>query len=212
MLRGLFGKKVGMTQHFTESGDCIPVTVVKTDPVTVIQKKTKDKDGYDAVQVGIEELSDAKQRNITRPMKGHFGDQKPTRYLKELAATDIGGLEVGQAVDVSIFEKGEFVDVSGTSKGRGFTGVMKRHNFSGGPAAHGHRFNRGTGAIGQSASPAKIFKNKKMPGQHGNSRVTVQRLEVIDVNTDLNVLLIKGSIPGPNGRLVEVRKTVKPQR
>lgn len=212
MLKGLFGTKVGMTQFFTEEGDRIPVTVVKTEPVTVVQKKTVEKDGYAAVQVGVEELSEAKKRNVTKPLKGHFKDQKLTRYLRESAAEDMDAVEVGQAVDVSIFEKGELVDVTGTSKGRGFSGVMKRHNFSGGPAAHGHRFNRGTGSIGQSASPAKIFKNKKMPGQYGNARVTVQRLEVVDVNTDLNVLLIKGGIPGPNGRLVEVRKTAKPKK
>jgi large subunit ribosomal protein L3 len=212
MLNGLFGTKVGMTQFFTEDGDRIPVTVVKTDPVTVVQKKTVEKDGYEAVQVGIEELSEAKVRNVTKPLKGHFKEQKPTRYLREAVAEDFAAIEVGQAVDVTMFEKGDLVDVSGTSKGRGFAGVMKRHNFKGGPAAHGHRFNRGTGSIGQSASPAKIFKNKKMSGQYGNARVTVQRLEIVDVNPDLNVLLIKGGIPGPNGRLVEVRKTAKPRK
>lgn len=212
MLNALFGKKVGMTQFFTEDGDRVPVTVVKTDPMTVVQKKNTEKDGYDAIQVGIEELPDAKLRNVTKPLKGHFKEQKPTRYLRETAAIDHSAVEVGQAVDVSIFEKGDLVDVTGTSKGRGFSGVMKRHNFSGGPAAHGHRFNRGTGSIGQSASPAKIFKNKKMPGQYGNATVTVQRLEVVDVNKDLNVLLIKGAIPGANGRLVEVKKTVKPKK
>ena len=212
MLNGLFGKKVGMTQLFTEDGDRVPVTVVKADPITVIQKKTKDKDGYEAVQVGVEELTEAKKRNVTTPLKGHFKDQKLTRYLREITAVDHEGIEVGQAADVSIFAKGDLVDVTGTSKGRGFSGVMKRHNFAGGPASHGHRFNRGTGAIGQSASPAKIFKNKKMPGQYGNATVTIQRLEVVDVNTDLNVLLIKGAIPGPNGRLVEVKRTLKPKK
>lgn len=138
-----------------------------------------------------------------------FGEQKPTKLLQEFKVDNIEEVEVGQSFDVSLFEKGEIVDVSGTSKGRGFSGVMKRHNFAGGPAAHGHRFNRGTGSIGQSASPAKIFKNKKMAGQYGNVRVTVQGLEIVDVNKDLNVLLIKGAIPGPNGRFVEVRKTAK---
>jgi len=212
MLNGLFGTKVGMTQFFTEEGERVPVTVVKTDPVTVVQKKTMEKDGYEAVQVGVDELSEAKVRNVTKPLKGHFKEQKPTRYLREAVAEDFGAIEVGQAIDVTMFKKGDLVDVSGTSKGRGFAGVMKRHNFKGGPAAHGHRFNRGTGSIGQSASPAKIFKNKKMSGQYGNARVTVQRLEIVDVNPDLNVLLIKGGIPGPNGRLVEVRKTAKPKK
>ncbi len=212
MLNGLFGTKVGMTQFFSEEGDRIPVTVVKADPVTVVQKKTMEKDGYEAVQVGVEELSEAKVRNVTKPLKGHFKEQKPTRYLREAVADDFSAIEVGQAIDVTMFEKGDLVDVSGTSKGRGFAGVMKRHNFKGGPAAHGHRFNRGTGSIGQSASPAKIFKNKKMSGQYGNARVTIQRLEIVDINPDLNVLLIKGGIPGPNGRLVEVRKTAKPKK
>ncbi len=209
MLNGLLGKKVGMTQFFTEDGERIPVTVVQSGPVTVIQKKTVEKDGYQAVQVGFEEVIKSKEKNITKPLKGHYKDQKPTKLLREFKVENVDDIQVGQTFDVSVFEKGEIVDVSGTSKGRGFTGVMKRHNFSGGPAAHGHRFNRGTGAIGQSATPAKIFKNKKMPGQHGNTRSTTQGLEIVDINKDLNVLLIKGAIPGPNGRFVEVRRTTK---
>ncbi len=209
MLNGLLGKKVGMTQFFTEDGERVPVTVVQSGPVTVIQKKTVEKDGYQAVQVGFEEVVKSKEKNITKPLKGHYKDQKPTKLLREFKVENIDEIEVGQTFDVSLFEKGEIVDVSGTSKGRGFTGVMKRHNFSGGPAAHGHRFNRGTGAIGQSATPAKIFKNKKMPGQYGNVRATTQGLEIVDINKDLNVLLIKGAIPGPNGRFVEVRRTTK---
>ncbi|MCG8333402.1 MAG: 50S ribosomal protein L3 [Proteobacteria bacterium] len=208
-MNGLLGKKVGMTQFFTEDGERVPVTVVQSGPVTVIQKKTVEKDGYQAVQVGFEEVVKSKEKNITKPLKGHYKDQKPTKLLREFKVENIDEIEVGQTFDVSLFEKGEIVDVSGTSKGRGFTGVMKRHNFSGGPAAHGHRFNRGTGAIGQSATPAKIFKNKKMPGQYGNVRATTQGLEIVDINKDLNVLLIKGAIPGPNGRFVEVRRTTK---
>ncbi|NQU66146.1 MAG: 50S ribosomal protein L3 [SAR324 cluster bacterium] len=212
MLNGLFGKKVGMTQFFSEDGDRVPVTVVLTNPVKVIQKKTVEKDGYEAVQIGIEELTESKVRNVTKPLKGHFKDQKPVHYLREVAASNYEEIEVGQAIDISIFEKGDLVDVTGTSKGRGFSGVMRRHNFAGGPASHGHRFNRGTGSIGQSATPAKIFKNKKMPGQYGNTKVTVQRLEIVDVKKDLNVILIKGAIPGPNGQLVEVKKTGKPRK
>lgn len=198
-----------MTQFFTEDGERVPVTVLQTGPVTVIQKKTQEKDGYQAVQVGYDEIPKSKERNITKPTKGHFRDQKPTRHLREFKVENIDEFEIGQTFDVTLFEKGEIVDISGTSKGRGFSGVMKRHNFSGGPAAHGHRFNRGTGAIGQSASPAKIFKNKKMAGQYGNERVTVQGIEIVDVNKDLNVLLVKGAVPGPNGRFVEVRRTSK---
>ncbi len=209
MLNGLLGKKIGMTQFFNEEGERIPVTVVQTGPVTVIQKKTIDKDGYQAVQVGFSEIPKSKERNVTKPAKGHFGEQQPTKLLREFQVDNIDEVEIGQAFDVSVFEKGEIVDVSGTSKGHGFSGVMKRHNFAGGPGAHGHRFNRGTGSIGQSASPAKIFKGKKMSGQYGNVRATVQGLEIVDINKDLNVLLIKGAIPGPSGRFVEVRKTTK---
>jgi len=212
MLKGIFGKKVGMTQFFSEDGSRIPVTVIQTGPVKVVQKKTLEKDGYEAVQIGFEEIPASKTKTVSKPMLGHFGKQKPTRFLGEVKADDINALEIGHLVDVGLFEKGDLVDVTGTSKGRGFSGVMKRHNFSGGPSAHGHRFNRGTGAIGQSASPAKVFKNKKMPGQYGNARVTVQRLEVVEVNKDLNVLLVKGAVPGANGKLVEVRKTIKPRK
>ncbi len=209
MLNGLLGKKVGMTQLFTENGERIPVTVVQAGPVTVIQKKTTEKDGYQAIQVGFEEIAKSKERNISKPAKGHFKEQSPTSFLCEFKVDNPDEFEIGQTLDVNVFEKGEIVDVSGTSKGRGFSGVMKRHNFAGGPGAHGHRFNRGTGSIGQSASPAKIFKNKKMSGQYGNARVTVQGLEIVEINQDLNVLLIKGAIPGANGRLVEVKRTTK---
>ena len=209
MLKGLLGTKVGMTQVFTEDGERIPVTVIQAGPVTVIQKKTQEVDGYEAVQVGFDELSESKKKNQTKAKVSHFKDQAVTRYLNEFQAEDMGSIEVGQTFDVTIFEKGQMVDVAGTSKGRGFSGVMKRHNFSGGPASHGHRFGRKTGSIGQSAWPSRVFKNKKMPGQYGNVRKTVQNLEIVDVNTDLNVILVKGAIPGPNGRLVEVHKAVK---
>lgn len=209
MLSGLIGKKVGMTQVFTETGDRVPVTVIELGPVTVIQKKTVETDGYNAVQVGYEPVPEGKLRNVNSPMKGHFADQAPTKHLKEFKTDKIDEIELGQTFDVSLFEKGQFVDVTGTSKGRGFSGVMKRHNFAGGPGAHGHRFNRGTGSIGQSATPARIFKNKKMPGQYGNAKVTVQGLEVVDIKPELNVMLVKGGIPGPNGRIVEVKPAVK---
>lgn len=209
MIQGLLGKKVGMTQVFTETGERVAVTVVQAGPVTVIQKKTQETDGYDAVQVGYEELSEAKQRNVTKPLLKHFNEQKATRHLREFQADDIASVEVGQSFDVTIFEAGQKVDLSATSKGRGFSGSMKRHNFSGGPASHGHRFNRRTGSIGQSATPARVFKNKKMPGQYGNKRVTVQNLEVVAIDTDLNVILVKGNVPGPNGGLVEIKKPAK---
>jgi large subunit ribosomal protein L3 len=209
MLNGLLGKKLGMTQHFTEEGECIPVTVIQTGPVTVIQKKTIEKDGYDAVQIGFEPVKENKIKNLAKPLKNHFKEQAVTRYLKEFSADNISEIEVGQTFDVSLFEKGDKIDVTGTSKGRGFTGVVKRYNFKGGCASHGHRLHRGTGSIGQSATPAKVFKGKKMHGQHGNQRKTTQGLQVVDINTDLNIILVKGGVPGPNGRLVEVNKTSK---
>lgn len=210
MLNGLLGKKVGMTQIFNEAGERVPVTVIQAGPVTVTQKKTKDHEGYDAVQVGYDELNDAKARKVSKALKGHFGEQKATRHLHEFPVADIGAVEVGQSFDVTIFEKGQKVDVSGTSKGRGFAGVVKRHHFNGGAMSHGHRRGtRGTGSIGQSAWPSRVFKNKRMPGHFGNERVTILNLEVIEVKPELGVILVKGAIPGPSGRLVEIRKAVK---
>lgn len=210
MLNGLLGKKVGMTQIFTEEGERIPVTVIEAGPVTVTQKKTEAKEGYNAVQVGFDELNEAKARKVSKALKGHFGDVGPTRHLGEFAVEDMAAVEVGQKFDVSIFEAGQKVDVTGTSKGRGFQGVVKRHNFGGGPASHGHRrYKRGTGSIGQSAWPSRVFKNKKMPGQFGNETVTVQNLVIVEVKPEMNVILVKGAIPGPNGRLVTVQHAVK---
>ncbi len=209
MLNGLLGTKVGMTQFFSEDGSRIPVTVIKAGPVTVIQKKTSSVDGYEAVQVGYDELSDSKAKKRSKAYQNHFKEQKTTRHLCEFNADNIDAIEAGQVIDLSIFSVGQMVDVAGISKGKGFTGVMKRHNFGGGPASHGHRFNRGTGSIGQSATPARVFKGKKMAGQHGNRRVTVQGLEIVNIDSDLNVVYVKGSIPGPNSGLVEIKKTIK---
>lgn len=209
MVDGILGKKIGMTQYFLENGDCIPVTVVETGPVSVIQKKTIEKDGYNAVQVGFSKIKKGKQRKISKPMQGHFAQQEPVKHLREFPVSEIGSIKIGQTFDVSLFEEGQIVDVSGISKGRGFSGVIKRHNFGGGPASHGHRCHRVPGSIGNSADPSKVWKNKKMPGQYGNARTTVQNLQVVAVKKDLNVLLVKGGIPGPNGRIVEIKKAVK---
>jgi len=210
MLNGLLGKKIGMTQVFNEDGVRFPVTVIQAGPVTIIQKKTTEKEGYEAVQVGFDELNEAKARKVNKSILGHLGENKATRHLHEFAVSDINGVEVGQSFDVSIFEKGQVVDVSGTSKGRGFAGVVKRHNFGGGPQSHGHRrFKRSTGSIGQSATPSRVMKNKKMPGHYGNARVTVQNLEIIEIRPEMGVILVKGAIPGPSGRLVEIKKAAK---
>lgn len=209
MLQGLIGKKVGMTQIFTDQGERIPVSVVQMDKITVIQKKTVEKEGYNAIQVGFLPIPEGKLKRVSKAKKGHFKGLAPTKGLKELKTDDIDQIEVGATFDFTIFEKGQLVDVVGTSKGKGFTGVMKRHNFSGGPSGHGHRFHRSTGSIGASASPSRVFKNKKMPGQHGNKQVTVQGLEIIEILPEKNAMLVKGGIPGPNGSIVTIKRSTK---
>ncbi len=204
MLRGILGKKIGMTQIFTESGERIPVTVVEAGPVTVVQIKSLQKDGYEAVQVGYEPIT--KEKKINRPMRGHFKEVPPTRFLREFGAVDISQLQVGQAIDLTIFTEGELVNVSGISKGKGFQGVIRRHGFKGGPGAHGSRFHRTTGSIGNRTFPGRVFPGKKMPGQMGNKRVTVRNLEITRIIPEKNLLLIKGALPSHNGALVEIHK------
>jgi large subunit ribosomal protein L3 len=198
-MKGILGKKIGMTQIFEEDGSVVPVTVIEAGPVRVIQKKDVEKDGYQAIQVGFEEIR--KLKNVTKPMMGHFKKNSlpPYRVLQEIR---MEGFEVGDEVRVDIFTKGEKVSVSGTSKGKGFQGVMKRHNFRGGPASHGSMFGRAPGSIGQSAYPSRVFKNKKLPGQMGNARVTTKNLEIVDVRAEQNLMLIKGAVPGSNGSYV----------
>ena len=204
MLQGLLGKKIGMTQIFSETGERIPVTVVEVGPVTVVQIKTMEKDGYESVQVGYEPIS--KEKLINKPMQGHFKEVAPTRHLKEFKAEDIAKVEVGQTFDLTIFAEGEKVNVSGIAKGKGFQGVMKRFNFKGGPASHGSRFHRSPGSIGNRTFPGRVFPGKKMAGHMGAERVTVRNLSIARVIPEKNLLLIKGAIPSHNGGLVEVRK------
>ena len=198
-----------MTQVFTEKGDCLPVTLLQLGPVFVIQKKTLEKDGYEAIKVGFEELPQNRAKKLTKPKKGQMSKTKFYRYLREVSASEIEKIEIGQKFDVAAFQKDSFVDVIGVSKGKGFAGVIKRHNFSGGPKSHGSHLHRSTGSIGASAYPARVFKNRKMPGHYGFSRVTVQGLQVVQIIREDNLLLIKGAVPGPNGRLVEVRRAIK---
>ena len=204
MLNGILGRKIGMTQVFEADGTSIPVTVVQAGPATVVQKKTKGREGYDSVQVGYEEIE---VRKVNLPQKGHFKDQKPMRFLKEFRVSDISQVEVGQVFDQSIFQEGEKIMVTGVSKGKGFAGTMKRHNFGGQPASHGHRGHRRTGSIGQCTTPARVFKGKKMPGQYGNKNVTVLGLKVTRILPDHNILLLQGAVPGKNGGVVILRKT-----
>ena len=211
MLQGLIGRKVGMTQIFTEDGEVIPVTAIETGPCWVVQKKNRDRDGYTAVQLGF---GARKTKRTTKPMRGHFerGKVQPTRWLREFRVDEqtLEGLEEGQQVSGEIFADRRFVDVIGTSKGRGFTGVMKRHNFAGKSRTHGtHEYFRHGGSIGASATPSRVFKNRGMPGQYGNERVTVQKLQIVRFMEDRHLLLVKGAVPGPNGGMLLVQVSKK---
>lgn len=208
MITALLGKKLGMTRVFTEDGRWIDVTVLEAGPCTVVQRKTKDNDGYDAVQLGF---GDIKESRCNKPMTGHFtkAGVSPKRTLRELRIEEGSELKPGDEIKADIFQSGDRVDVSGTSKGKGFAGVIKRHGFGGGPGGHGSHLHRAPGSIGQSADPAKVYKGKKMPGHMGNKRVTVENLEVVNVDTDKNLLLLRGCVPGATGGLVTVRKSLK---
>ena len=209
---GIFGRKVGMTQIFGPEGDRIPVTIVDAGPCTVVKVKKEDgPDGYNAVVVGYGEL---KEKKMNKPKAGFFTKQgvDPKAHLREarVEASDLALLEVGQELGVSVFSVGSFVDVVGTSRGRGFAGVIKRHNFNAPKATHGtHEKFRHGGSLGQNTTPGRVYKGKKMAGHYGNARITVQNLLVVGVESDKNLILIKGSVPGPNGRLVWIQKAVK---
>lgn len=207
-MKGILGKKIGMTQIFTEDGVVIPVTVVEAGPVTVLQKKNIEKDGYNSIQVGF---VDAKAKHINKPLKGHFekANVDYKRHLTEFRTDDVENYEIGQELKADVFAAGDMIDVTGTSKGKGFQGVIKRHGQSRGPETHGSRYHRRPGSMGASAYPAKVFKGKKLPGHMGNVKVTVQNLEVIKIDTDRNLLLVKGAIPGPKGGLLTIKESVK---
>jgi large subunit ribosomal protein L3 len=207
MTKGILGKKLGMTQVFTPEGLVIPVTVIQAGPCTVLQKKDAENDGYEAIQIGFE---DKKEKNAIKPELGHAkkAGATPKRYIKEFRGIQISEYEVGQEIKADLFAEGEFVDVTGTSKGKGFQGVIKRHNQSTGPMAHGSRYHRGPGSMG-SIQANRVPKGKKLPGHMGHETVTIQRLEVVKVDVERNVLLIKGSIPGPKNSFVSVKSTVK---
>ena len=211
MLKGILGRKLRMTQVFGPLGAAIPVTAVECGPCYVIQIKTKEKDGYNAVQLGF---LPKKESRVNKPMKGHF-DKAGVGYfyyLKEIRVDEIPeGLKVGDKITVDVFRVGEYVDVTGWSKGRGFTGVMKRWNFKGSAKwSHGtHEYFRHGGSIGSSTFPGRVFKGKKMPGRYGNERVTVQNLQVIDIRPEANIMFIKGAIPGPRNGLVIIRQSLK---
>ena len=207
MIRGLLGKKIGMSQIFREDGRVVPVTVVQVGPCTVTQIKTGDHDGYEALQVGYDPV-----KRLNKPLRGH--QEKATgrtglfRYLRELPADGLGDHQVGQQITVDLFEAGEKVDVIGTSKGRGFAGVMKRHGFHGGPRTHGQSDRaRAPGSIGAGTTPGRVLKGKKMAGHMGNRRITVKNLEVVEVDPERNLLLLKGGVPGAPTGLLIIHKT-----
>ena len=206
MIKGFLGKKIGMSQVFREDGILVAVTVLEAGPCVVTQIKTQEHDGYEAVQLGFGEV---KRRN--KPMAGHYKTSRLCRHIKEVGADDVNEFQVGQNLTVDVFKPGEFVDVTGRTKGRGFAGVMKRHGFAGGPRTHGQSDRaRAPGSIGGGTTPGKVYKGMKMAGHMGNRRVTVKGLEVIQIDLDRNLLLLKGGIPGgPNG-LLEIRRSTKP--
>ncbi len=202
---------MGMTQLFAEDGTVTPVTVIKAGPCVVVQTKTvAGKDGYNAVQLGLVEDKPIKLKNVTKPMRGHFektgSGTPPTRILKELRLTDAPDANVGDQVKADVFADGDKIDVIGTSKGRGFAGTIKRHNFSRGPMSHGSMNIRQPGSIGQSAYPSRVIKGTRSSGHMGNARVTVQGLSVMKVDVENNIIMVRGAVPGPTGSLVVVKK------
>ncbi|MEC0243933.1 50S ribosomal protein L3 [Paenibacillus dokdonensis] len=206
-MKGILGKKLGMTQVFTAEGNVIPVTVIEAGPCVVLQKKDVENDGYEAIQIGF---SDKKESRSNKPEAGHAkkANTAPKRYVREVRGVDLGAYEVGQELKADIFAEGEYVDVTGTSKGKGFQGNIKRWGQSRGPMAHGSRYHRGPGSMG-SIQANRVPKGKHLPGHMGHVTVTVQKLEVVKVDTERNVLLIKGAIPGPRNSFVKINETVK---
>ncbi|NLN17530.1 MAG: 50S ribosomal protein L3 [Firmicutes bacterium] len=210
MPKGILGRKLGMTQIFTETGVLLPVTVIEAGPCPVVQVKTEASDGYNAIQIGFEEKP---ERRTTKPLQGHFAKAglKPCRVLRELRAEDaaeLDGVNVGQEITVDIFESGDYVDVTGISKGKGFAGVVKRWNFGRGPMSHGSMYHRRVGSLGDTGA-ARVFKGRKLPGRMGGEQVTIQGLQIVRVDPERNLLLVRGSVPGPKGGVVLVRESVK---
>ena len=210
MKKAILGKKIGMTQVFTEDGRLIPVSVIQAGPCPVVQKKTEEVDGYTAVQVGYE---DKKERRANKPEKGHFAKAGVSvkKHLKEFKLDNAAELNVGDELKVDQFEVGETVDVTGTSKGHGFAGTIKRWGTHRGPMTHGSHYHRGPGSMGACSDPSRVFKGKKLPGHYGVDKVTILNLDLVKIDTERNLLLVKGSIPGPKGGLVVVRNAVKAQ-
>ena len=206
-MKGILGKKIGMTQIFTEHGEVIPVTVVEAGPVVVTQIKTTENDGYTAIQVGFQ---DAKEKSLKKPQKGHLAAANTLKkHLKEFRVDSVEEYTVGQEIKADLFAAGELIDVTGISKGKGFQGPIKRHGQSRGPETHGSRYHRRPGSMGACSYPGRVFKNKKLAGHMGSVKVTVQNLEVVRVDADKNFILVKGAIPGAKGSVVTIKEAVK---
>ena len=207
-MKGIIGKKIGMTQIFDEKGNVIPVTVIETAGNVVTQVKTVETDGYNSIQLGY---GDVKTKHINKPLEGHFkkAGVENKKHLREFRTDDVANYKVGDEVKADIFVAGEKVDVQGTSKGKGFQGVIRRHGQHRGPMTHGSMYHRRPGSMGQRSTPGRVFKGKKLPGHMGRVTVTIQNLEVVKVDTDKNVLLVKGSVPGAKGAILKVKSTVK---
>ena len=208
MKKAIIGRKVGMTQIFDENGVAIPVTVIEAGPCTVVQVKTTETDGYDAVQLGYGEV---KEHKVNKPEKGHFtkGNVNPTKHLREFRVDNASEVKVGDEIKVDIFAEGDTVDIQGKTKGKGFQGVIKRHGQSRGPMGHGSMYHRRPGSMGSTSTPGRVFKGKKLPGHMGNTTVTIQNLKVVKVDTEKNAILVKGSVPGNKGVILKIKDAVK---
>ena len=208
MKKAIIGRKVGMTQIFDEKGAVIPVTVIEAGPCPVVQIKTVETDGYDAVQLGFGEVKEFK---VNKPSKGHFSkaEVKPTKHLREFRLEDLSNVKVGDEVNVDIFEVGDNIDIQGISKGKGFQGVIKRHGQLRGPMGHGSMYHRRPGSMGPTSTPGRVFKGKKLPGHMGVNTVTIQNLIIVKVDKDKNAILVKGSVPGNKGSILKINDSVK---
>ena len=208
MNKVIIGKKIGMTQIFDEKGKVIPVTAIEAGPCVVAQVKNVETDGYEAIQLGFGEVKESK---VNRPIKGHFAKSKltPKKHLREFRADSVEGVKVGDELKADTFAAGDKVDIQGISKGKGFQGVIKRHGQSRGPMGHGSMYHRRPGSMGPTSTPGRVFKGKKLPGHMGKNTITIQNLEVVAVDLDKNVILVKGSVPGANGSILKIKSSIK---
>ena len=210
-MKNILGRKIGMTQIFQENGAVVPVTVIEAGPIVVIQKKTVETDGYNAIQVGFAEVEEKKLKKVNKPTKGHFekSEVKVHKFVKEYRVDNVDEFEIGQEIKIDTFAEGDMVDVTGVSKGKGTQGVIKRHGFSRGRETHGSKFHRAPGGMSAATYPGRVLKGHRMAGRMGNEKVTIQNLEVVRVDADRNLLLVKGAVPGPKKGIVSIKETVK---